>query len=172
MTVRWVTRDQAGLQPPNLARLSRHDPHDRRWGVTKHHTAGATPHVPLDSFRIWRELQASAMSGNNVNHTRYGDIEYNVGFDDFGQILVGRDSQWVGAHAASANNVANRMTFGAAYLGRATRRCRPSTRSTPTCTSRPCRSEHAAITLGHKDWSRWGGIITDCPGLALELSRP
>jgi hypothetical protein len=165
-----VTRAQAGLAPPNPARLSHRT--DKPWGVTKHHSASSPPRTAMDSIALWRELQREAMSGNNPNHVQFGDIEYNVGFDDFGQILIGRDTQWVGAHATSSNNVANRMTFGIAFLGMdpTTPAAMEALRAYAWCAS--ASFGHAAIMLGHQDWARWGGIPTACPGQVLEHSHP
>jgi hypothetical protein len=171
MTVRWVTRAQSGLAAPDHSRLSpRTDP---IVGVTKHHTAGETPRTPLDSLRIWREIQSSAMSGANVNHTRYGDIEYNAGFDNFGQVLVGRDNGVVGAHATSTSNVANRLTLGIAFIGS----------GDPTADALHALAayvfvvaysitHHTPLDFAHRDWARYGGIVTDCPGDVLAHSRP
>lgn len=177
MTVRWVTRNQCGLVLPNFSHLSTRN--DKPWGITKHHTGSARPVVPLDSLRLWRELQAEAMSGNNVNHTVYGDIEYNVGFDDFGQILIGRDTRYVGAHAASKDNVANRFTFGIAYLGGLVTNTddgQPRGQAMDALKAYAYVASfvfgHAALTLGHLDWAKWGGIATSCPGPKLEHSYP
>ena len=170
MTVTWIRREQSGLVAPNPNRLSHRV--DKPWGVTKHHTGGAEPRTPQESCAIWRSLQQQAMSGQNVNHTAYGDIEYNVGFDRFGQILIGRDTQWNGAHATSRNNLANRMTFGIAYLG-----LDPSTPQAMEALKAYAfvasySFGHAAIMLGHMDWVKWGGIATACPGQVLEHSHP
>lgn len=165
----WVTRQQCGLAAPDTSRLSVRS--DKIVGVTKHHTGGSAPRSPHDSLRLWRDLQAQAMSGNNVNHTRYGDIEYNAGFDDFGQILVGRDNRWNGAHATSNGNLANRLTLGLAYLGD----------NSPTPQALAAMHAyiyvasygigHAAWVLGHQDWIKAGGIATACPGSVLEHTR-
>jgi hypothetical protein len=169
-TVRWISRAQCGLATPNPARLTKRT--DQVWGVTKHHTGGNRPRSASESMGQWRALQAAAMSGANVNHTRYGDIEYNVGFDDFGQILVGRGNEWVGAHATSRNNVANRQTFGAVYLGSGDPSPAAMQAFHAYCYVAGFTLGHAPLTLGHLDWVKWGGIPTACPGRLLEQSRP
>jgi hypothetical protein len=170
--VKWITRAQSGLVAPRPMTPRT----DQLIGVTVHHTASAQPPVPLDSLALWRQLQADAMSGNNVNHTQYSDIEYNAAFDDFGQILVGRQNDVVGAHATSSNNIANRVTLGFAYLGNSDIHT-PSSQAIAALHAYlyvvALELGHAPFVLGHKDLVGIGGIPTACPGHAVEvLIRP
>lgn len=170
MGVTWVPRAACGLVDPDPHRLSaRTDP---ILGITKHHTGGNAPRDAADSRRTWRALQEQAMSGQNVNHVQYGDIEYNIGFDDFGQLLVGRPNNVVGAHATATGNVANRMTLGAAYLGIGD----PSSLALEALAVYYFVAGHvighAPLSFAHRDWVRYGGIATACPGDLLAHSRP
>lgn len=169
--VTWVSRAQCGLAPPNLARLSERNPggdwRARVLGVTVHWTggnAGGDPHA------YWRTLQAQAMSGANVNGTRYGDIEYNAGFDDAGEILDGRSNVFEGAHATSRNNIANTVTLGLAYLGAGepTPQALAAMRAYVFVTIFELHLPQPIILVGHQDWAPFGGIPTACPG-SLEL---
>jgi hypothetical protein len=121
-------------------------------------------------YPAWHSLQTAAMSGANVNHTQYGDIEYNAGITYDGRILAGRDNKYVGAHAYSANNVANRTLLGVCILGN-----EPPTQAAEQALSaylfvvtamlhRP----DPIVLCTHREIVAHGGITTDCPGGAWE----
>ena len=85
MTVRILSRQQCGLVPPDLSRLSVRSRSDL-FGVTVHCTVTPT----ADPVATWRQIQTEYMSGQNVNHQRYGDIPYNDAITLAGGILAGR----------------------------------------------------------------------------------
>lgn len=154
-----LNRAQCGLAPPNLSRLSHRAP-DQLIGVTVHCTVTPT----ADPVATWRQIQAEYLSGNNVNHQAYGDLPYNDGITLDGRILTGRGHEWVGAHALSSNNLANRLTLGVALIGTGD--------SITPAAIRALRFYlfFATVELGHQpmlfdhyDWRALGGISTACP---------
>lgn len=162
----WVPRNQIPLDPPALDRLSlRQDQID---GVAVHWNGGPVPYNAL--YPTWHGLQTMAMSGQNVNHTAYGDIEYNAGITYDGRILAGRDNKFVGAHATSFNNVANRTLLGVCMLGN-----EPPTEAATQALGaylfvviamlhRP----DPIVLCSHREIVTHGGISTQCPGDAYE----
>lgn len=154
-----LTRAQCGLAPANLAHLSIRSP-DRPVGITVHCTVTPTS----DPVATWRQIQQEYLSGNNVNHAVYGDIPYNDGITLDGRILQGRDHRYVGAHALSAYNVANRVTLGVALIG-------TGANITPQAVTALRQYIYlATLELGHRpllfdhyDWRALGGIATACP---------
>lgn len=170
---RWYTREQIGLAPPNLSRLS------RRWpgvaflrGVTVHHTASANPRTLAESMALWREIQREAMNGNNPNGTQFGDLEYAAAFDPLGNILAGRDqARFIGAHASSDANRANETTFGYAYLGDG-RQPLPAAAFNALAalcfvTALTLHLPGPMLLTDHRAWRAWGGISTACCGDTL-----
>jgi hypothetical protein len=158
-----LTREQCGLRPENPARLSERVA-GQLMGVTVHVTV--TP--AADPIHTWQKIQAEYMDGNNVNHAQYGDIPYNDGVTMDGRILSGRRHHWVGAHAASSTNVANRTTLGLVVIG-------TGATITPAA-ERAIRFYlfFATHELGHRpplfdhyDWRAAGGIATSCPDPAI-----
>jgi len=153
------TREQCGLQAPNMGRMALR-PAGTVWGITAHVTVTGEN----DPLNTWREIQASYMNGHNVNHEVYGDIPYNVGITMAGDVLDGRDTRYVGAHALSAGNVANRCTNGVVFIGegnRITPEAEEAFRVVAWTTSLTV--GHRVTLLGHSDWSHFGGPITGCP---------
>ena len=154
-----LTRAQCGLLPPNLNRLEVATP-GQLVGVTVHCTVTPT----ADPLATWRDIQSAEMRGADPSHDTYGDIAYNAGVTLDGRILTGRDRQWVGAHATSTNNVANRITIGVALIG---------TGGTITPAAELALREclalahlafgHAPLIFDHLDWRALGGIATSCP---------
>ena len=119
MSVDWLSRDELGLVAPNTERLSVRSNKIR--GVVIHWVNDIPE--PNDPSALWRQLQQEAMSGNNVNNTEYGDVEYNaaalasIAHPGNGTIFAGRDNSWTGAHATSAGNLANEVTLGLVVVG-------------------------------------------------------
>lgn len=173
MTTQFVLRAEWGAAPPrggtprSLAEVV---------GTTWHHTTGRTLRPSLGDYDAWlRAIQQE--------HFRrgYADIAYTALFDAQGRIYQGRSNDIVGAHALSAHNVANRRTFGIAYLG-------SGDQLTPAaCTAmrayvyvqmialaphRPAGAAPLAQWL-HRQWAVLGGTPTYCPanGLALEVHK-
>lgn len=157
--MRIVTRAELGLAPANPAHLTSRGT-DRLIGVTVHCTVTPT----ADPVGTWRQIQAEYLSGNNVNHTVYGDLPYNDGITLDGRILQGRDHKWVGAHALSNTNVANRTTLGVAIIG-------TGANITPAAETAlrqylylaGLELGHAPLVFDHYDWHALGGISTACP---------
>lgn len=169
----WFTREQIGLAPPNPQRLTRRGPGTPPLrGVTIHHTASRNPRTRAESFELWRAIQRQAMSGNNPNGTRFGDLEYAGAFDPLGNILAGRDQgRYVGAHASSHNNRANETTFGYAYLGDG-RQPIPAAAFNAMAvlvfvTALTLRLPGPMLLTDHAAWKAWGGISTACCGATL-----
>lgn len=161
MTTTWKTRAQLGLAPPIMSHLSPR--HDRVLGVTVHWTA--TTNLAPDA--VWKTIQ------RNEQAAGYGDIAYNAGFTDAGEILAGRDNGWVGAHATSEANVANRTTYGIAYVGngRPTVQAVQALRAYLYVVILTLKLPHPIQLLGHQEWEPFGGIATACPGSIEPIVR-
>lgn len=168
MKPQFLTRDQVGLAAPNLSRLGSR--FDLVAGITWHCT-GAPTRDPLGK---WRQIQELAMEGKLPSRDLYGDHPYNAGIvldGPFGgSILPGRDPKWIGAHAASTHNVANRITLGVAILG-------DGSRLTPAAITAMSALvyvlafgtyKRGLVPFDHRDWKALGGIATACPGSAVE----
>jgi hypothetical protein len=159
MSLRILSRADCGLAPPNTARLSLRGA-ERLIGVTVHCTV--TP--AADPVATWRQIQREYLTGNNVNGQKYGDLPYNDGITLDGRILQGREHKYVGAHATSSQNIANRLTLGVALIG---------TGASITPAAEAALRAYlylAALELGHRallwdhcDWRALGGISTACP---------
>lgn len=156
---RVVSRAECGLRPPVTARLARRAPNPI-WGITTHITD--TPsNTPLAT---WREIQAAYLSGNNVNHTKYGDLPYNVGLSMQGWILEGRSDAWVGAHAISTNNLLNRQTLGVTFIGRPGELTEAAKTAYRTIVFVNALHYHRTLNLlCHSDAVFFGGPATGCP---------
>lgn len=157
--VEILSREQCGLVPPDTSRLSfAHD--DTVVGVTVHCTVTPTK----DPVRKWREIQAQAMAGTLPSGDHYGDTPYNDGITLDGRILAGRSHSFVGAHAKSTHNLANRVTIGVAVIGDGKILTDPAKAAlrvwlylwTLEYGRRP-------QLFDHKDWLALGGIATACP---------
>lgn len=161
MTTRWLRRDAIGLAPPNTAHLAVR--HDRVLGVTVHWTAGNSHDAPAQ----WRAIQADEM------HRGYGDIAYNAGVADDGSLLEGRANGWVGAHALSGHELANRTTFGVAYIGNGnpTPAAITALKAYLFVVALELKLSAPILLLGHQDWLPFGGIPTACPGTLEPIVR-
>lgn len=168
MSVVWHSRQELGLVAPNLAHLTpRSQPYR---GVVVHWIGGpetATPAV------VWRRLQQEAMNGDNVNHTVYGDIEYEAGACESiahpgnGSIFEGRSNGFVGAHATSTDNVANDTLLGIAVVGNVlTPGVIQALEAYIYCAiaGRDPRDTEQFVLECHRDLVNVGGIQTACPG--------
>lgn len=157
--VEILTRDQCGLALPNRDRLSGRLP-DHVVGVTVHCTVTPT----ADPVATWRQIQAEYLSGNNVNHAQYGDIPYNDGITLDGRILTGRPHGYVGAHALSTNNIANRWTLGVAIIGTGATITPAAEQALRTWLYlATLEIGHRPLLFDHLDWRAYGGISTACP---------
>lgn len=157
------SRERCGLAPPDTSRLTKRDP-GALVGVTFHVTV--TP--ASDPVHTWQRIQAEYMSGNNVNHVKYGDLPYNEGVTLDGRILQGRQHRYVGAHATSDNNVANRVTLGLAVIGTGAGLSHAAQQAIREWLHL-LRVElgHAPVLFDHYDWRAAGGIATACPDPAV-----
>lgn len=160
--VEIVPRDLCGLIAPDLTRLSTRT--DVVTAITVH-DCGADVADPVAK---WRQIDELARSGMLPSHDLYGDVPYNAGVTQDGRILEGRSAQYVGAHAASDNNVANRVSLGVCLIG--------SGQSIAPAAEEALRQYfavaayvgrvHGLLPFDHLDWRAFGGIITACPGPA------
>ena len=114
VAVTFHTRPALGLGPPVPARLSLRSANELgpgRLGITWHWTgADGTLYRPAPIPRlqgIWRY---------HVQTLGYGDIAYHGAYDGDGNTYGLRDARYVGAHAGSTDNVANRLTDGIVFL--------------------------------------------------------
>lgn len=113
----FLTRAQWRAAPERPGHLSRR--RDLLVGVTFHHTTGANL-GDTDTGQWARNIQHFCFGRG------YGDIEYNAMIRAFvdphdgkprGLFVEGRSARWVGAHATSTDNLANRTTSGVALMG-------------------------------------------------------
>lgn len=168
MKPHFFTRAECGLAPANTSRLGSR--FDLVTGITWHCTGSPTAD-PLDK---WRQIQQLAMEGKLPSRDLYGDHPYNAGIvldgEHAGAILPGRDPKWVGAHATSTHNVANRTTIGVAILG-------DGSHLTPAALTAMSAVvyvlafgtyKRGLLAFDHRDWRALGGIATACPGSAVE----
>jgi hypothetical protein len=176
-----LTRAQWKAAPPNPAHLSTR--RDTLLGVTFHHTTGANL-GDVDTAQWARNIQRFCMVTRG-----YGDLEYNAMIRAYvdphdgqprGVFVEGRDVKYVGAHAASTGNVANRTTTGVALMGDA-----DEVLSHPELVP----TVHALVNLcwyfqqlyshahkvahtaryGHREWMPKGGTATVCPESLLTI---
>jgi len=159
------TRQKVGLRTPNLHRLTQRTAAQslsQHRGFTDHWTgADGTLYKP-DPIERLRGIQAYHM-----DTLGYGDIAYHAAYDGDGNIYFLREHRWVGAHAASPENVANIYTDGLVFLedkrGMTTdgvwawAHCRAFYRMT---------MGRDAHTYAHEYWGRMGPPAkpTECPG--------
>lgn len=154
-----VTRQECGLRPANPARLQPRGGQPL-WGITAHVTVTGSG-APAQT---WRQIQAEYTSGNNVNHTVYGDLPYNVGISMDGRIFEGRSDQWVGAHAVSKNNLLNRQTLGVVFIcqpGELTQAAKLAFRTVVLVNA--AKYHRTLNLLCHSDAVLFGGPATGCP---------
>jgi hypothetical protein len=170
MSVVFHSRQDLGLAPPNTSRLSLRNGKIR--GVTVHWVG--VPQEPAHPAPFWVDLQTQAMSGNNVNHTVYGDIEYNAGACESiahpgeGSIFAGRDNKYCGAHATSTNGVANQTTLGIAVIGDLSAGVAKALQAYIYLAFMERDTSVPFSLQGHREWVHEGGIATACPGDHVE----
>lgn len=180
--ISFLTREQWGASAPDPRHLSTR--RDAIVGVTFHHTTGANL-GSTDTAQWARNIQRFCMADRG-----YGDIEYNAMIRAYldphthqprGDFVECRDLKWVGAHAASTDNLANRTTTGIALMGDA-----DEVLSHPELV--PVVHElvnlcwyfqqlysfgHAGIKhtsrYGHREWMAKGGTATVCPESLLTI---
>jgi hypothetical protein len=108
----------------------------------------------------------------HVHTLGYGDIAYAGAYDGDGNVFGLRDGRWVGAHAGSTGNVANRLTDGIVFLEDA--------RGWTTAASEAFTwwqqlfvfvQRRAPVEYAHEWWSKGhGGLPTSCPGPYVETA--
>ena len=162
MAVEIVPRDLCGLIPPDPNRL------DTRVDVVSAITVHDCGADVVDPIAKWRQIDELARAGELPSHDLYGDVPYNAGITQDGRILEGRSAAFVGAHAASTNNVANRISLGVCLVG--------SGQLISPAAEEALREYFelaayvgrvpALMPFDHLDWRAFGGIITSCPGPA------
>lgn len=163
MTKVW-TRAELHLAPPNVARLSPR--HDLVTGITLHCTGA--PVSGGGGPAKWLQIQHLAMTGALPSGDVYGDHPYNAGVTLGGDVYQGRDNEWVGAHATSSHNVANRTTEGIALLGDGHVVTPEAENAIRLCiTFYELRYKRRPVLFDHRDWRNLGGIATACPGAAV-----
>lgn len=172
MTTSWITREQIGMAPANVAHLTpRRSSTPPLVGATVHHTDTAWVRNRHDALNAWKQIQASAMNGSLPSGDRYGDTPYAAGIDDWGGILVGRDQgHYVGAHATSTGNHANVQTFGVAYIGgdAPTPAAIEALRAYLWLVAFTLHRPTPIVLMTHREWNQFGGISTACPGNRLQ----
>jgi len=112
--VTFHDRASIGLAPPNPAHLTLRthaENTSQKQGLTWHHTGSGGTLFHPDPLARLRGIQSYHM-----NTLGYGDIAYEGAFDADGNVYALRDSKYVGAHASSFGNVANRLTDGICWL--------------------------------------------------------
>lgn len=174
MSVAFHSRKDLGLVPPDLNHLGHRIGKIR--GVVVHWFDDAPE--PQHPSETWRELQRNAMSGNNVNHTVYGDIEYNAGACESiahpgnGSLFAGRPNEFNGGHALSHDGVANHTTLGICVLGNKFTRAVQAALESYVYLAYLGRDTSVPFVLeGHGELVNVGGIATACPGTALPWVR-
>lgn len=163
--VNIVTRTECGLPAPNLARLSKRV--DVVTSITVH-DCGADVTDPIGK---WRQITELAMSGRLPSGDTYGDCPYNAGVTQDGRILEGRSASYVGAHAASHDNIANRVSLGVCLVGSGQSISAAAKEALLEYFELGAYVSHrpALIPFDHLDWRAFGGIVTSCPGPATVL---
>lgn len=167
MPVRFHPRATLGLGPPVLARLQRRtadEQHGTKVGFTRHWVGdGGTLYHPNPITRLQN------IYGYHVHTLGYGDIAYEGAFDAGGNVYELRNSVFVGAHAGSTGNVANRLTDGIVYLEDA-RGWTTDAWSAFTWWRNLFRLVlgREPIEYAHEWWAQGhGGLPTQCPGPAV-----
>lgn len=164
-----ITRAQWGAldptEPPNR-NFTGHE----MIGITWHHTGSQTD-AQGSSLQHVQAIDRAALAGT-LPAGKFIDLPYNAIFNQAGDIYIGRDWKlYQGAHALSHDGVANKYTFGYAFLGN----------STVTGVSEAAIDAMHVLTWlstvaagrkmahwGHRDWAADGGIGTNCPGDNVE----
>lgn len=170
MSVVYHSRTDLGLAAPNTSRLSLRTAKLR--GVAVHWTG--QPTEPSQPKAFWRDIQAQAMNGYNVNHTQYGDIEYNAGACESithpgnGSLLAGRDNKYNGAHATSKDGIANHELLGIAVLGDLSHGVELALQAYIYLASFGVDHTKPFVLVTHRELSAVGGIATACPGDHIE----
>lgn len=177
-TITFLTRAQWRAAPPRHDRLQVRTSTLR--GATFHHTTGAN--LGSRDTATWARSIQQFCFGRG-----YGDIEYNAMIRAYihpvtrqprGVFVEGRDPKWVGAHASSTGNTANRETVGVALMGDS-RDVLANPRLIPVVKALLGLSWYLVLldahahgvadpkSFGHRDWIASGGIATFCPGDAF-----
>lgn len=167
MTVQFHPRSQLGLGFPVLSRLALRTPNEvgaLHRGLTFHHTGSdGTLYKPDPIARL------RGIFTYHVVTLGYGDIAYEGAFDADGNTYGLRDARYVGAHAASTDNVANRRTDGIVFL-EDRRGITPDALHAFSWWVDLYRLAHGRTPLlwAHEWWGRLGGgKPTECPGPQL-----
>lgn len=164
MTVTYHPRSSLGLGMPVPARLALRTPADAgpsHEGITWHHTGADGTLFHPDPIARLRGIWAY-----HVETRGYGDIAYNGAFDADGNTYGLREHRYVGAHATSTNNVANRLTDGIVFLEDA----RGITHAALEAFTWWVNLYHYVAgrlprSWAHEAWSHHdGGTVTECPG--------
>jgi hypothetical protein len=155
----FLRRDQWGAQIYDVALKKRIDP---VIGITYHYSTGQE--LGRNDCAAWvRQIQKYHM-----NTKGYSDVAYNVFVCRHGDIFEGRPTWAVGAHAATKDNLANRMSWSICFLGNDDAGTDvPAVAWTAMLAWHKARQEevgHGLFNFGHRDWQSFGGTVTQCPG--------
>lgn len=133
-------------------------------GITVHITASGAD----DPLGKWRAIQGAAMGGSLPSGDVYGDIPYHDGISMDGRIIEGRSHRFVGAHASSTGNLANRVTDGVAVIGTGAGISDGAKAALRTYVYLWTLEHHRRpLIFDHYDWRALGGIATACPDPAV-----
>lgn len=164
MTVRFVSRGAIGLQSANPTRLrlrTAQEMTSERAGITVHHT-GSDGNL----FRPDPTARLRAIQAYHMGTLGYGDIAYEGAFDADGNTYELRADRWVGAHAASTDNLANRTTDGVCFLEDARGITSDALHAfTWWCDVFRVTFRRTPGLWAHRWWGEGhGGLPTSCPG--------
>lgn len=161
--VRWHPRESLALGGVVLSRLALRSAAENGYtheGLTWHWTADGGHLFHPDPVQRLRGIWAY-----HVNTLGYGDIAYEGAFDADGNTFGLRDNRYVGAHAQSTLNEANRKTDGIVFLEDA-RGWTPAALAAFVWWHNLYRfaRHHDPTHYAHRYWGRHGGQPTFCPG--------
>lgn len=163
MSITFRSRESLHLRAPNLQRLTLRTPAElttQNIGLTGHWTGAGGTLYHVDPVTRLQQIQAYHM-----DTLHYGDIAYEGAFDSDGVLYGLRDNRFVGAHAASTNNVANRLTDGIVWLEDARGWTQAAARAWDDwCNIWTLAHRKRPNEFAHEWWVHLGGTPTACPG--------
>lgn len=167
MAGRFFPRAVIGLRRPNPNRLTARTPDEygeAHRGLTRHWTGATGAYGQLAAFARLRAIQRYHM-----DVLGYGDIAYEGAHDGDGNTYGLRDARYVGAHARSTANYANRLTDGIVWLEDARGWTAGAERGFAWWSSLYRLAHHRPpVEYAHEWWAKGkGGTVTACPGRDL-----
>lgn len=167
--IRIWNRSEIGLLAPNVQKLELRLPTEittDNLGLTWHWTGAGGRLFHPDPLRRLRGIQAAHMApGGLGTKTGAGDIAYEGAFDADRNVYLLRDARFVGAHALSPANRANRRTNGIVFL-EDERGLTPDALDAVTWWADLFRwiERRPPQHFAHSYWARLNGQGTECPG--------